>query len=75
MSQKQPSDFSHGDYVLYIPTHARGDRNHKDCERGVVSSVNREHVFVKYDNAMCTMTTGDEPYTAQATDPDDLVML
>jgi hypothetical protein len=30
---------------------------------------------VKYDNLDCKMVTGDEPYTAQATDPNDLIPL
>ena len=67
------SDFKKGDKVKYIPTHANGDRKHKDCENGVVSSTNNKFVFVKYDNAMCIMTTGDEPYTSQATKPEDLI--
>lgn len=32
--------FQAGDRVVYVPTHAEGDRNHPDCERGKVSSVN-----------------------------------
>ena len=67
------SDFKHGDRVTYIPTHAGRDIKHKDCENGVVSSTNDRFVFVKYDNGMCIMTTGDEPYTSQATNPDDLI--
>lgn len=31
--------FKVGDPVLYIPDHAHGDRDHRDCERGVVSTV------------------------------------
>lgn len=67
------SDFKKGMFVRYVPTHADGDVNHKDCQNGVVSSVNERFVFVKYDNAACVMVTGDEPYTSQATRPDDLV--
>lgn len=67
------SDFKKGDKVRYIPYHAYGDKNHKDCEDGVVSSTNDRFVFVKYNNAVCIMTTGDEPYTAAATDPLDLI--
>ena len=69
------SDFKKGMKVRYVPTHANGDTKHKDCENGVVSSVNDKWVFVKYNNLMCIMTTGDEPYTAQATDPTELVIL
>jgi hypothetical protein len=70
-----PSDFQHGMRVLYVPHHAGGDEIHVDCERGVVSSVNERYVFVKYDCAACRMVTGDEPYTAAATDPADLRIL
>lgn len=69
------SEFKKGDRVRYIPTHASNDSSHKDCEDGVVSSINDKFVFVKYDNNMCIMTTGDEPYTAAATDPNDLIFL
>lgn len=67
------SDFKKGDKVVYVPNHAMGNKYHGDCERGVVSSINEFNVFVKYDNSMCIMTTGDEPYTAQSTHPDNLV--
>lgn len=69
----KPNKFKRGDRVRYIPTHAENDPKHKDCESGVVSSVNSKFVFVKYDNLMCIMTIGDEPYTAQAADFEDLV--
>jgi len=65
--------FQKGQRVLYIPPHADGDPTHEDCKRGVISSKNDKFVFVKYDNLMCIMTTGDEPYTAQATSPEHLV--
>jgi len=67
--------FKKGDRVLYIPSHAQGNIKHKDCQKGVVSSINDTFVFVKYDNLMCIMTTGDEDYTAQATCPEDLIKL
>ena len=63
--------FKKGDLVRYIPTHAK-DSSHKDCENGVVSSVTDNYIFVKYDNNVCKMVTGDELYTAQATFPDEL---
>ena len=66
------NDFKKGDRVIYIPSHASGDKQHPDCEKGVVSSVSQAFVFVKYDNAMCIMVSGDEPYTAQATIHEDL---
>jgi hypothetical protein len=66
-------NFKTGDHVTYVPSHAQGNLTHADCQQGVVSSVNDEWVFVKYNNLMCIMTTGDEPYTANATSPYDLV--
>lgn len=68
-------DFKKGMRVRYAPTHANGNINHSDCENGVVSSTNNTYVFVKYDNKICKMITGDEPYTAQATMPYDLIIL
>lgn len=66
-------NYKKGDKVRYIPNHASGDNKHRDCESGVVSSVNSYGtIFVKYDNDMCIMTTGDEPYTAQATPEENL---
>ena len=64
--------FRKGDRVRYTPHHAGGNPYHKDCQDGVVSSTNDRFVFVKYDTADCTMETGDEDYTAQATEPREL---
>lgn len=58
-------DCKKGKRVMYVPQFAR--------ETGVVSSTNDMVAFVKYDNAEQEMVTGDEPYTAQATDPEDLM--
>jgi len=66
------NDFNKGDRVIYIPNHANRDSKHPDCKKGCVSSKNDKYVFVKYDNLMSVMVTGDEPYTAQATRPEDL---
>lgn len=42
-----------GDRVIYIPSHAHGDRNHPDCERGTVSSLNHNgEPFVRFDTAV-----------------------
>lgn len=65
-------NFQKGQRVIYVPSHAKNDSTHSDCQNGVVSSFNNKYIFVKYDNQMCTMMTGDEPYTAQATRPEDL---
>lgn len=68
MAAQQPlalADFKPGQHVRYVPNHAHGDRNHPDCEDGVVTSVNDHYVFVRY-GAMAS---------SQATDPGDLVSL
>jgi hypothetical protein len=75
--------FAKGDRVAYVPQHAHGDSMHPDCEHGVVSSVRENTVFVKYDligdrisnapKVVMRMETGDEPYTAQGTNMEDLV--
>lgn len=70
------TDYKKGDRVRYIPPpHAQEDIDHKDCQNGVVSSINNKWVFVKYDNLAGIMITGDEPYTAQATDPNRLIKM
>ena len=71
----QTNEFKKGDRVLYVPHHAKGDTKHKDCQKGIVSSTNTTWVFVKYDTQFYTMLTGDEPFTAQATAPTDLIKL
>ncbi len=72
--QPTPEDFQHGDRVRYMPNHVKNDVHHPDCEDGVVSSTNEHWVFVKYDNAVMKMVTGDEPYTAKATDVCNLIL-
>jgi hypothetical protein len=65
--------FPKGMRVIYIPTHAHGDSTHKDCQHGVVKKAGNP-TLVLYDCAAVPhMTTGDEPYTAQATDVTDLI--
>lgn len=44
------SDFHIDELVLYVPKHAAGDESHGDCELGIVDSVSRFFVFVKFDN-------------------------
>lgn len=43
-----PEEFKVGDTVIYIPSHASGDPEHPDCERGLVTSINAGRVFVRY---------------------------
>lgn len=78
------ADFKKGMRVVYVPSHVRGNLprmltfpdlvKKKDLEHGVVKSTNDRWVFVLYDNLEMKMTTGDEPYTAKATDPNDLIL-
>lgn len=37
-----------GMHVLYVPTHAQSDLNHKDVEQGIVTSKNDTYVFVRF---------------------------
>lgn len=60
-------DFKFGDRVRYIPPHAKGDRNHKDCCSGVVKRTNDTYVFVNY------VQNGILQETAHATRPCDLI--
>ena len=70
------AEFKKGDRVLYVPNHADEDLTHKDCESGVVSSVNAVLVFVKFDpkNMRVRYVTGDEDITAQGCRPEDLMV-
>ncbi len=47
-----------GRFVIYIPGHAKGDRNHKDCERGFITSFNDHSVFVRYGLGSTSAGTG-----------------
>ena len=48
----QDEEFKPGDSVLYVPAHAQHDLSHKDCEPGIVSSVNDRYVHVKFNNGL-----------------------
>ena len=37
-----------GMLALYMPPHARGDLRHPDVEKGIVTSVNSQYVFVRF---------------------------
>jgi len=54
--------FSVGDKVTYIPTHAKGNAGHPDCEGGVITKITDHCIFVEYG-------TG----TPQGTRKEDLV--
>lgn len=59
------ADFKPSDWVVYVPSHAHGDKDHPDCERGTVTSVGETSglVFVRY---------GNQP-NSKATSPEDLI--
>lgn len=73
MSNNTIDDFCPGQKVIYVPTHAHGDKNHPDCEVGHVSSVNRKYVFVKFDKQLNQMAWDD--VTSQACRPEDLEII
>ena len=64
------SDFKFGDVVIYVPGHALGDKNHRDCEQGMVSSVGNS-VFVKFAKKLSLMKWKD--VTAEACSVHSLV--
>lgn len=56
------AEYRAGDRVRYVPYHAHGDREHDDCEDGIVTSVTDDLVFVRYKGE-----------TSQGCKPDQLV--
>jgi hypothetical protein len=65
--------FKAGDAIIYIPMHANGDRNHKDCEHGYVTKVAERtgFVFCKFYYPDGTLRTVS---TSEACNPEDLVL-
>lgn len=55
--------YEKGQLVTYVPAHAKGNLNHKDCERGRVTSLNAHYVFVQFGT----------DFHAKACRPEDLV--
>lgn len=49
--------------VTYVPSHANGNAQHKDCEQGVIISIGQEYVKVLYCKGR----------KVQSTRPEDLV--
>lgn len=37
-----------GSTVTYIPDHANGNMSHPDCEKGIISSYNKDYIFVRF---------------------------
>ena len=59
------------DRVIFIPLHAKRDRHHPDCERGMVSSVAPGGtVYVKFNGKIARY--GWEQAPAEACDPENL---
>ncbi len=58
--------------VCYIPTYAKGDKTHPDCEYGTVSTYNNVTVFVRFDKQVSAL--GWEGTTSQACSPESLVL-
>lgn len=49
--------------VTYVPNHVKGNAGHKDCEQGVIISIQTNTIKVLYCKSR----------TVQVTNPDDLV--
>lgn len=41
-----------GDKVYYVPDHANGDIKHKDVERGTITDITADYIFVKFDHQL-----------------------
>lgn len=61
--RKVSAEENYLDPVTYVPSHAEGNANHKDCQRGVIISVKPSGIFVLYCSTRVT----------QLTNPDNLV--
>lgn len=57
--------------VRYVPGHAHGDLAHGDCEDGRISSMNDDHIFVRFNKRVAVL--GWEGTTGEACDPAMLV--
>jgi len=62
-------DFGPGNAVRYVPIWANGDATNPDCENGVVTSIGKENVFVRYYDK----ETGELDEQPRATRPEDLI--
>lgn len=76
MESKTVANFARGNKVRYVPMHAKGDKNHPDCENGIVFHTQGDTVFVKYSTAHHKVMNSYDSYaTAKGTDPIDLIKL
>ena len=74
------NDFKPGDMIRYIPRHAHGEKEHPDCEDGIVTSVGSSYVFCRF---VCNDSNGGKRYSgkwrtvanSEACDPDDLIII
>lgn len=37
-----------GTQIIYVPSHAKGDKTHSDCEPGFITSVCGDNAFCRY---------------------------
>lgn len=64
----ETKDFSEGQRVAYIPSHANGNILHPDVEHGTVKSMNEITVFVLFD---CdTQAKGCYPWALAILEPE-----
>ena len=45
--------------VKQVPTHAKGDTDHEDCELGIISSWNEHVIFVNYGKGTNQATSSE----------------
>lgn len=70
--------FKPGDRIIYIPDHAKNDRAHPSCQKGIVKSVvvdAETHVWCVFANGCWNWEKGvEQNYTAARCRPDQLVL-
>jgi hypothetical protein len=71
--EKKMKQFKEGDTIVYIPMHAKGNRNYPDCEHGFVTHVSKiiGTVYCKFYNRDGTLRT---KANSEGCNPDDLVL-
>lgn len=69
--------FRPGDEVIYVPRHARGNRDHEDCAHGVVAHVGSKYILVRFGNRSTSYSCSPEDlvHAARQDEPSDWQLL
>jgi diphthamide synthase subunit DPH2 len=50
MNNSPVDRFNVGDKVIYLPHHVKGDKDHEDCEYGIVTQTDSRRVYVMFND-------------------------